>query len=150
MIFFCWQYKQFSHYCNVFSEKLQLAPHITSHSDSKEVPKKALAQLQIAQKLQKISKEIMIDRLNELLDETERVIAKVIDGAGLFEEDIDGLMGCLQSWKGAKKESFEAEKRKKLDEEKRKQAEEKRRRKKERKEEANKKKKEEEERKKRL
>lgn len=41
-----------------------------------DVPKKASANLAIVHKLEKMSKDIMNDRLNELLDETERAIAK--------------------------------------------------------------------------
>ncbi|XP_053403157.1 calponin homology domain-containing protein DDB_G0272472-like [Mercenaria mercenaria] len=88
----------------------------------------AYAKLQLAHKLQKISQEIMNDRLNELLQETEIVCAKLKDGADLSYDDIEELKGCLKSWKDAKAQSFEEDKRKLLEEQKRKEEEKRKRR----------------------
>ncbi|XP_053404370.1 uncharacterized protein LOC123555392 isoform X2 [Mercenaria mercenaria] len=112
----------------------------------------ALAKLQLAHQLQNISKEIMNDRLNELMQETEIVCAKLKDGTDVWYDDIEELKGCLQSWKDAKAQSFEEEKRKMLEEQKKKEEEERARREREereRREREEKKRKEEEERKRR-
>ncbi|XP_053403156.1 uncharacterized protein LOC123554157 [Mercenaria mercenaria] len=110
----------------------------------------ALEQLMLAHQIQNISKELMNDRLNELMQETEVVCAKLKDGADVWYDDIEELKGCLQSWKDAKSQSFKEEKRKMLEDQKRREEENRERREREereRREREEKKRKEDEERK---
>ena len=90
--------------------------------------KSALSKLEAAHRLQNLSKDIINDRLNELIQETEVVCAKLKDGTDVWYDDIDNLNGCLQSWRDAKAKSFEEEEKARLEEERRKAEEERKRR----------------------
>ncbi|XP_053405003.1 merozoite surface protein 9-like [Mercenaria mercenaria] len=93
----------------------------------------AVDKLQLTHEIEKASRAIMNDRLNELVKGTEVVLAKLKDGAELYKEDMENLKGCLKDWKNSKayekrkqkQERREMEKREK--EEQKKQKEEERR-----------------------
>ncbi|KAL4220422.1 Death domain-containing protein 1 [Mactra antiquata] len=85
-------------------------------------------QLKLALELQKAVKSIMNDRLDELIKETEIACSKAKKGITLLSEDIDNLIGCVDSWQNAKHESHAEEKRKQEEERKRREAVQKRRR----------------------
>lgn len=123
----------------------------STHFDER-ARKPIVEKMKAAIELEKATRELMNHRLNELIDETELVCGRVQDGASLLSDDIDGLQGCLNSWRDAKVQSYNEEKRKEAEERRRREEEEKRRKEDEerrKREEEEKRKREEEERRKR-
>ncbi|XP_060603079.1 FK506-binding protein 5-like [Ruditapes philippinarum] len=92
------------------------------------IRKSALVKLEMAHKLQNLSKDITNDRLKELIQETEIVCSKLKDGTDVWYDDIDNLKGCLQSLRDAKAKSFEDEEKERSEEERRKAEEQQKRR----------------------
>ncbi|XP_052215338.1 reticulocyte-binding protein homolog 2a-like [Dreissena polymorpha] len=85
--------------------------------------KKTIDQMKTLRALEEAAKDILLDRLNELIQNTEDKINKLNKSIILTQNDFDDLKGCLDSWKNAKKMSHAAElEQKRIDDENRKKA----------------------------